>query len=101
LPGIAAAVTRRTLDGKHPNGWVPEQKMTAEETVRAFTTGSAYAEFSETIKGTITPGKLADLVILSQDILRPDFDWAKASLVRVVATIFDGRVVYQTAEPGR
>jgi len=101
LQGIAAAVTRRTLDGKHPNGWVPEQKIPAEETVRAFTAGSAYAEFSENAKGTITPGKLADLVILSHDILSSDFDWAQSGQVRVVLTLFDGRAVYQATDSGR
>ncbi|HEX8118741.1 MAG TPA: amidohydrolase, partial [Pyrinomonadaceae bacterium] len=62
--GIYAAATRRTLDGRNPGGWVPEQKITVEEAARAYTVGSAYAEFAEAVKGTITPGKLADLVIL-------------------------------------
>src|SRR6266571_2462202 len=69
---IYAAVTRRTLDGKHPQGWVPEQKISVAEALRAYTVGSAFAEFQEKEKGTITPGKLADLVILSQDILKID-----------------------------
>jgi predicted amidohydrolase YtcJ len=59
LLGIYAAVTRRTLDGKHPGGWVPEQKITVSEAVRAYTMGSAYASFEEKIKGSIEPGKLA------------------------------------------
>jgi len=93
LEGIKAAVTRQTLDGKHPNGWIPEQKITVDEAVRAYTVGSAYAEFAEKVKGTITPGKLADLVMLDQDIYRidpPEIDKA-----RVVLTIMDGRVVYE------
>src|SRR5207248_2456791 len=72
LLGIYAAVTRRTLDGKHPQGWIPEQKITVEEAVRAYTVGSAFAEFQENEKGTITPGKLADLAILSRDIFKID-----------------------------
>src|SRR5438132_4106564 len=72
LQGIAAAVTRRTLDGKHPNGWVPEQKISVQEAVRAFTIGSATAEFAENAKGSLTPGKLADFVILSADIFKID-----------------------------
>src|ERR1051326_8282612 len=72
LEGLKAAVTRQTLDGKHPNGWIPEQKITLDEALRAFTFGSAYAEFAETVKGTITPGKIADLVILDRDLYSID-----------------------------
>ena len=68
LQGIYGAVTRRTLDGKHPNGWVPEQKITVEEAVKAYTMGAAYASFEDGIKGSLEPGKLADLVVLSDDI---------------------------------
>jgi hypothetical protein len=92
---IYAAVTRRTLDGKHSNGWVPEQKISVEETVRAYTFGSAFAEFQEKEKGTITPGKLADLVILSRDIFK--IDPKEIEKVNVVTTIMDGRVVYEAA----
>jgi len=92
IQGIAAAVTRRTLDGKHPNGWVPEQKITVEEAVRAFTVGSAFAEFQEQIKGTIAPGKLADLVMLDRDIFK--IDAAEIERAKVVLTVLDGRVVY-------
>jgi hypothetical protein len=93
LFGIYAAVTRRTLDGKNPNGWVPEQKITVEETVRAYTVGSAYAELQEKIKGQIAVGMLADIVMLDKDIftIKPeDLDKAK-----VLLTIVDGRVVYE------
>jgi predicted amidohydrolase YtcJ len=90
---IYAAVTRRTLDGKHPQGWIPEQKITVEEAVRAYTVGSAYAEFQEKEKGTITPGKLADLVMLSSDIftINPN----EIEKVKVLMTIMNGRVVYE------
>ncbi len=91
--GIYAAATRRTLDGKNPGGWVPEQKITVEEAVRAYTVGSAYAEFAENVKGTITPGKLADLVLLTEDIFR--IDPAAVEGVRVRMTVMDGRVVYE------
>ena len=90
---IYAAVTRRTLDGKNPNGWIPEQKISVEEAVRAYTVGSAYAEFQENEKGTISPGKLADLVILSGDIFKIDPN--EIEKVKVVMTIMDGRVVYE------
>ena len=90
---LYAAVTRATLDGKNPNGWVPEQKITLQEAMTAHTAGSAYAEFQEQEKGTITRGKLADVVILSDDI----FSIPPASIknVTVVTTIVGGKVVYQ------
>jgi predicted amidohydrolase YtcJ len=91
LMGIYGAVTRRTLDGKHPGGWVPEQKITVEQAVRAYTMGSAYASFDEKIKGSIEPGKLADLVVLSEDIF--SIDPVKIADTKVWMTIFDGRVV--------
>jgi predicted amidohydrolase YtcJ len=94
--GIYAAATRRTLDGRHPQGWVPEQRITVAEAVHAYTVGSAFAEHQETIKGSLEPGKLADLVVLSDDI----FHIAPAEIekTRVFMTIFDGSVVFQ--EPG-
>ena len=67
--GMYAAVTRQTRDGQHPDGWVPEQKLAVGECLRAYTSGSAYAEFSENVKGTLKPGKLADLILVSEDIL--------------------------------
>lgn len=91
LMGIYGAVTRRTLDGKHPDGWVPEQKITVEDAVRAYTMGSAYASFDEKIKGSIEPGKLADLVVFSDDIF--SIDPVKIADTKVWMTIFDGRIV--------
>jgi predicted amidohydrolase YtcJ len=90
---VYAAVTRRTLDGKRPQGWIPEQKISVEEAVRAYTVGSSYAEFQEKDKGTIAPGKLADLVILSQDIFK--IDPKEIEKVTIVMTIMDGRVVHE------
>ena len=90
--GIYAAVTRATLDGKNPNGWFPEQKLTVAETVEAYTMGSAYAEFQENEKGSITPGKLADLVILSDDIFK--IDPAKIRDVKVLKTFVGGQLVW-------
>lgn len=94
IPGIWAAVTRRTADGKNPSGWFPEQKITLDEAIRGFTWGSAYAEFQEGIKGTITPGKLADVIMLSDDLYKiaPE----KIIDAKVVLTICDGRVVYES-----
>ena len=99
LMGIYAAATRRTLDGKHPDGWVPEQKITVAEAIRAYTMGSAYASFDEKIKGSIEPGKLADLAILADDILTiPPAEIAHA---RVDATVFDGKVVYRRGDSSK
>jgi predicted amidohydrolase YtcJ len=92
---VYAAVTRRTLDGKNPDGWIPEQKISVDEAVRAYTVGSAYAEFQEQNKGTITAGKLADIVMLSEDIF--SIDPREIERVKVVLTIMDGRVVYSAA----
>jgi len=96
LMGIYAAVTRRTLDGKHPAGWVPEQRISVAEAIRAFTMGSAYASFDEKIKGSIEVGKLADIVVLSDDILK--IDPVLIEKARVVMTIFDGRVTYERSK---
>jgi predicted amidohydrolase YtcJ len=93
LFGVYAAVTRRTLDDKNPNGWIPEQKISVDETVRAFTWGSAFAEFQEGDKGTLEVGKLADFVILSDDIFT--IDPIKIRDVNVVYTVVDGKVVFE------
>jgi len=93
LLGVYAAVTRRTLDEKNPSGWIPEQKISVDETVKAFTWGSAYAEFQDGSKGTLEVGKLADLVMLSDDIFT--IDPIKIVGVKVVMTIVDGKVVYE------
>jgi predicted amidohydrolase YtcJ len=93
--GLYAAVTRATLDGKNPNGWFPEQKLTVEESVRAYTMGSAFAEFQENEKGSITRGKLADMVIFSDDIF--SIDPVKIRDVKVLKTIVGGRVVWDAA----
>jgi len=89
---LYAAVTRATLDGKNPNGWFPEQKLTVAEALEAYTMGSAYAEFQEKEKGSISPGKLADMVILSDDIfaIPPE----KIRDVRILKTFVGGKVVF-------
>jgi len=93
LLGVYAAVTRSTLDGKYPGGWFPEQKLTVAEAVEAYTMGSAYAEFQEKEKGSIIPGKLADMVLLSDDIftIAPN----KIKDAKVLRTIVGGKVVWE------
>jgi predicted amidohydrolase YtcJ len=90
--GVYAAVTRATLDGKNPGGWIPEEKITLPEAIEAYTMGAAFAEFQEREKGSISPGKLADMGILSDNIfeLKPE----AIRNVKVKTTIVGGRVVY-------
>jgi predicted amidohydrolase YtcJ len=89
---VYAAVTRATLDGKNPSGWFPEQKLTVAEAIEAYTMGSAYAEFQENVKGSITPGKLADMVLLSDDIF--SIEPARIRDVKVLKTIVGGKLVW-------
>ena len=91
MQGIYAATTRRTLDGKNPGGWIPEQKVSVEQAVHAYTFGSAYAESQDDIKGTIEPGKLADFAVLSQDIFH--IDPVEIANVKTVITVVGGEVV--------
>ena len=91
--GIYAAVTRATLDGKHPGGWFPEQRLTVEEALRAYTQGSAYAAFQENDKGSIIPGKLGDVVVLSDDLFT--IPPAKIKDAHAVMTIVGGKIVYR------
>jgi predicted amidohydrolase YtcJ len=93
LEGIYAAVTRRTLDDANPTGWVPEQKITVEDALRAYTSGGAFAEFTEKDKGSIERGKLADLVIIDRDLTRVPAETIRDA--HVVMTIVGGRVVYE------
>lgn len=93
LFGVYAAVTRRTLDDKNPGGWIPEQKISVDETVRAFTWGSAYAEFQDDVKGTLEVGRLADMVILSDDIFT--IDPVRIKDAKVEMTLVHGKVVYE------
>jgi hypothetical protein len=96
LEGIYAAVTRRTLDDRNPGGWVPEQKVTVEEALRAYTATAAYASFEEGEKGTLAPGRLADLVLIDRDLRAIPPETIRDA--RILATVVGGRVVYQ-AEP--
>jgi len=96
--GVYAAVTRATLDGKNPDGWFPEQKLTVAETVSAYTLGSAYAEFQDQEKGSISIGKLADMVILSDDIfsIQPE----KIKEVKALRTFVGGKLVWEAKGDG-
>ncbi len=96
LEGIYAAVTRRTLDDKNPEGWVPEQKITVEQALQGYTVNGAYASFEENIKGTLEPGKLADFVVLSDDITK--MDPVKIREARVLQTYVGGKKVFDLSD---
>ena len=92
LAGVYAAVTRRTLDGKNPNGWVPEQKITVGEALRAYTAGNAFATFDEQKRGALAPGYHADVVVVDRNLFAIPAESLAAARVRV--TIVGGKVVY-------
>ncbi len=91
--GIYAAVTRRTLDGKNPNGWVPGEKITVEEALRAYTSGNAYGVFAERNRGKLAPGYFADAVLLDRDLTA--IPPAEIEGTQVLATVVGGRLVFQ------
>ena len=93
IGGIYAAVTRQTLDGKHPEGWFPEQKISLEEAVKGYTLNGAYAEFSENMKGSVEKGKVADLVVLSRNIFKIPPDEIQKTEVKM--TILNGKIIYK------
>lgn len=92
LQGLHAALTRQDTAGNPSGGWRPEQRLSLEEALQIYTLGSAYCTFEEQSKGSITPGKLADLVVLSHDIGRIEPNAIKD--VTVEKTILNGRIVY-------
>ena len=92
LAGIDAAVNRRTLDGRHPDGWIPEQRIRVVEALRAYTAGAAFAGFEENEKGSLAPGRLADFVVLSGDPL--SVPPGELDRIRVEATVVGGRLVF-------
>ena len=93
--GVYAAVTRRTLDGKNPGGWVPEQKITVGEALRAYTYGNAWATFNEQKWGTLAVGRFADVVVLDRDPFAVPAE--SLGTIKPRFTLVGGRVVYQKA----
>jgi predicted amidohydrolase YtcJ len=91
LQGIYAAVTRRTLDDKNPQGWYPEQKISVEDALRCYTANNAYAGFQENKLGMIKAGMLADFVVLSDNVfeIAPE----NISAIKVLRTIINGKEV--------
>lgn len=93
LTGVYAAVTRRTRDGRNPGGWVPEQKLSIAEALRAYTAGNAWAMFAEGRWGTLAPGRLADVVVLDRNLFTMPADSLDRARVRY--TIVGGRIVFR------
>jgi predicted amidohydrolase YtcJ len=91
--GIYAAVTRRTLDGKYPEGWVPEQKVSLTEALRAYTVGNAFATFDERTRGALAPGYDADVAVLDRNLFAMPADSLDHARVRY--TIAGGKLVYR------
>ncbi len=92
IRGLHTAVNRRTTGGQPPEGWLPDQRVSVETALRAYTVNAAYAEFEETRKGRLAPGMLADFVVLSQDLFQ--IDPMKIHETRVLMTVFNGRQVW-------
>ena len=86
-------MTRRTREGKHPDGWIPEEKISVEDAVKGYTLSGAYAEFAEDTKGSLEPGKLADIVVLDKNLFKIPSE--EIINTRVGLTIFDGKIVYE------
>lgn len=93
MMGVYAATTRQTLDGKNPDGWVPEQKISISDALSAYTEGAAYAAFQENILGSIKTGYIADLVLLTQDLFSIQPEDIKN--VKVSWTMMGGKMIYE------
>jgi predicted amidohydrolase YtcJ len=91
--GLHTAVNRKTKEGRPPDGWIPQQRVSVETALRAYTRAGAYSSFEENIKGTLEAGKLADLIVLSADPFR--IPPAELHKCRVELTVFNGRVVFE------
>jgi predicted amidohydrolase YtcJ len=96
IEGIHAAVTRRTIDGAQPDGWVPEQKITVEEALHAYTVAGAYASYDEDNRGQLRAGMLADFVVLDRDLTSIDVDDIRGT--RVLRTVIGGRSVFEASQ---
>jgi hypothetical protein len=93
LEGLYAAVTRRTLDERNPGGWVPEQRIGVEDALRAYTAAGAFASFEEGEKGTLEPGRLADLALIDRDLTRVPPETIRDA--KVMLTVVGGQVVFE------
>ena len=90
--GIYAAITRQDPKGNPPHGWYPDQRLTLDEALRGYTIEGSYAEFADKVKGSIEPGKLADLTVISDDITK--LSPRQILDIRVLITFVGGKVTY-------
>ena len=95
--GLYAAITRQDPSGNPPGGWMPGQRLSRDEALRSFTSSAAYAAHVESLLGSLEPGKLADFVVLSKNIMRVPAPEILATMVRM--TVIGGEVVYE--QPAR
>jgi predicted amidohydrolase YtcJ len=92
IRGIHVAVNRKTPDGFPEGGWIPQQKITMAQAMKAYTATGAYSSFEENLKGQIKEGQLADIIVFSQDLF--SIDPMKTHSTKVVLTVFDGKIIY-------
>ena len=97
--GVYAAVTRQDPNGNPAGGWFPEQRLTLEDALRGYTREAAYAEFEEKDKGSLEPGKLADIIILDKDIRSLASSPKEILSIRIMKTFVGGRLVYDSNHP--
>lgn len=93
LTGIHAAVTRQTLDGNHPDGWIPEQKIPLEEAIKGYTLNAAFTEFAEHLKGSLEEGKLADVAVLDRNLFQIQPEGIADT--NILMTILNGKIIYK------
>jgi len=95
IRGLHSAVNRRTTEGLPAKGWVPQQRISIVDALRAYTLGGAFSSFEEGIKGRIAPGMLADIIVFSQDLFK--IDPQRIHETRVVLTVFNGKVIFRNS----
>lgn len=93
-PGVQTAITRQTTEGNPPGGWIPEQRISLADTIKAYTLNAAFAGHREKTEGSLEPGKLADLIVLEQDLFKVSA--SDLSKTQVLLTMVGGKVVYES-----
>ncbi len=95
-PGVQNALTRQTVEGNPPEGFVPTERISLEDTIKAYTLGAAFAGRREKTEGSLEPGKLADLIVIDRDLFK--IEPSEIAKTQVLLTVVGGRVVYQSPE---